>query len=692
MTRSYLADLNREQRLASEHGVVTRGSNVAAPLLVIAGAGSGKTNTLAHRVAHLIVNGVDPSRILLLTFSRRAAAEMSRRARRIVANARGENTPGASTSLPWSGTFHAIGARILRGHAASIGLDPAFTIHDREDSADLLNLVRHELGLSEKDKRFPLKATCLAIYSRATNAAEPLDIVLRENFPWCAAWEADLRTLFEAYVVAKQRQHVLDYDDLLLYWAELMRVPELAAAVGAQFDHVLVDEYQDTNALQATILLGLKPDGHGLTVVGDDAQAIYGFRAARVRNILDFPKLFTPPARVVTLEQNYRSTAPILAASNAVIDLARERFTKDLRTERTGGARPALVTITDDIAQANCVAETILENREAGMTLKDQAVLFRTASHSAMLEIELNRRNIPFVKFGGLKFIEAAHVKDILSILRWAENVADRVTGFRVLQMLDGIGPTIAAKALDRMAGRDPFDALATFTPPARATEHWRALLTLMQPLTSRQTAWPEEFDLVRQWYQPHLEERYADAVVRAADLDQLQRIAAGYTSRESFLTDLTLDPPSATSDESGPPSRDEDYLILSTIHSAKGQEWKSVFVLNVVDGCIPSDLGVGTAEDIEEERRLLYVAMTRAKDHLMLLLPQRFYAHQQARNGDRHVYASRSRFIPAAITAHFEHQIWPRRALATAGVAPATGVTVDLNARMRGMWQRSGT
>jgi DNA helicase-2/ATP-dependent DNA helicase PcrA len=223
MTRSYLADLNREQRLASEHGVVARGSNIAAPLLVIAGAGSGKTSTLAHRVAHLIVSGADASRILLLTFSRRAAAEMGRRARRIVANARGENTPGASTSLPWSGTFHAIGARILRGHAPSIGLDPAFTIHDREDSADLLNLVRHELGLSEKDKRFPLKATCLAIYSRATNAAEPLDVVLRENFPWCAAWEADLRTLFEAFVVAKQRQHILDYDDLLLYWAELMR-------------------------------------------------------------------------------------------------------------------------------------------------------------------------------------------------------------------------------------------------------------------------------------------------------------------------------------------------------------------------------------------------------------------------------------------------------------------------------------
>jgi DNA helicase-2/ATP-dependent DNA helicase PcrA len=688
----YLVDLNPEQLLATEHGVVARGANVAAPLLVIAGAGSGKTNTLAHRVAHLIVNGADATRILLLTFSRRAAVEMGRRAQRIVATAQSETTAGARRSLPWSGTFHAIGARILRQHANEIGLDPGFTIHDREDSADLLNLVRHELGLSEKDKRFPLKATCLAIYSRATNAAEPLDAVLRDHFPWCAAWEGELCDLFEAYVKAKQDQRVLDYDDLLLYWAELMRVPELAAVVGAQFDHVLVDEYQDTNALQAAILLGLKPDGHGLTVVGDDAQAIYGFRAARVRNILDFPRQFTPPARVVTLEQNYRSTAPILTASNAVIGFARERFTKNLRTERLGGEKPSLVTVTDDIAQANCVAEAVLENREAGLTLKDQAVLFRTASHSAMLEIELNRRNIPFVKFGGLKFIEAAHVKDILAVVRWAENMADRVTGFRVLQMLDGIGPAIAAKVLDRMAGRDPIDVLSTFAPPAKATETWRGLIALMQPLLSRQVAWPEEFELIRQWYQPHLEERYADAVVRAGDLDQLERIASAYPSREAFLTDLTLDPPSATSDEAGPPSLDEDYLILSTIHSAKGQEWKSVFVLNVVDGCIPSDLGVGTSEDIEEERRLLYVAMTRAKDQLALMLPQRFYAHQQARTGDRHVYAARSRFIPASITGHFDQRVWPRRVSSTGAVTSAASVTVDLSARMRGVWRRSGT
>ena len=688
----YLSDLNAEQRRAAEHGVDARGANVAPPLLVIAGAGSGKTSTLAHRVAHLIVNGADPSRILLLTFSRRAAVEMGRRARHIVAEALGDTAPGAIRSLPWSGTFHAVGARILRLHAATIGLDPGFTIHDREDSADLLNLVRHELGLSEKDKRFPLKATCLTIYSRATNAGEPLDVVLREQFPWCAAWENDLRDLFEGYVLAKQRQHVLDYDDLLLYWAELMRVPELAGAVGSLFDHVLVDEYQDTNALQASILLGLKPDGCGLTVVGDDAQAIYGFRAAQVRNILDFPKLFTPPARVVTLEQNYRSTAPILSASNAVIGLARERFTKNLRTDRDGGVRPALVTVSDDIAQANCIAETILENREAGMTLKEQAVLFRTASHSALVEIELNRRNIPFVKFGGLKFIEAAHVKDLLAVFRWGENMADRVTGFRVLQMLDGIGPSIAARALDRMAGRDPIDALATFAAPARAAENWRGLIELMQPLVTRHVEWPGEFDLVRQWYQPFLEARYPDAVVRAGDLDQLQQIAATFPTREAFLTDLTLDPPNATSDESGPSSQDEDYLILSTIHSAKGQEWTSVFVLNVVDGCIPSDLGTGTSDDIEEERRLLYVAMTRAKDQLMLMVPHRFYAHQQARMGDRHVYASRSRFIPAGIAQHFEMQVWPRRVAALPAGAAAGGVTIDIGARMRGVWRRSGT
>jgi DNA helicase-2/ATP-dependent DNA helicase PcrA len=687
---SYLQALNPAQRRAVEHGVVGTGANIAGPLLVIAGAGSGKTNTLAHRVAHLIVNGADPARILLLTFSRRAAAEMERRAERIIAAALGPTAPRAR--IGWSGTFHAVGARLLRSHAHSIGLDPSFTIHDREDSADLLNLVRHERGLSEKDRRFPLKATCLAIYSRAVNAGEPLEAVLLKQFPWCAEWKDELRDLFEAYVAAKQRQQVLDYDDLLLYWRELMQVPQLAAEVREQFDHVLVDEYQDTNALQAGILLGLKPDGRGLTVVGDDAQAIYGFRAATVRNILDFPSLFSPPATVATLEENYRSTQPILAASNAVIGLARERFTKNLRSDRAADARPSLVTVVDDVGQVSFVVESVLRNREDGTALKEQAVLFRTSHHSAMLEIELARRNVPFIKFGGLKFIEAAHVKDILAVLRWAENPSDRVTGFRVVQMLDGIGPTTAGKILDRIAGRSASDVLATFRPPPKAASAWRDLVELMTKLRTAAAGWPAEFDLVRQWYQPHLERRYPDAVVRAGDLDQLQRIATGYPTRTRFLTDLTLDPPSATSDEAGKPLLDEDYLILSTIHSAKGQEWKAVFVLNVVDGCIPSDMATGSVEEIEEERRLLYVAMTRAKDQLALIVPHRFYVTGQARSGDKHLYASRTRFIPAGILGQFEVRAWPpaARAAGPTGASPPT--TVDLPARMRGQWLKSGS
>ncbi len=403
MSASYLDGLNPEQRRAVEHGVTGTGANIAGPLLVIAGAGSGKTRTLTHRAAHLIVNGTDPGRMLLMTFSRRAAAEMERRAERIITRAMGASAP---PRLGWSGTFHATGARLLRQHATVIGLDPAFTIHDRGDSEDLINWVRHEHGLSEKDRRFPMKRTCLSIYSRTVNASEPLEPVLLKQYPWCAEWKEELRKLFEAYVEAKQKQQVLDYDDLLLYWHELMQVPRLAAEVGDRFDHVMVDEYQDTNALQASILLGLKPDGRGLTVVGDDAQAIYSFRAATVRNILDFPTQFTPPATVVTLEQNYRSTQPILAASNAVIGLARERFTKNLRSSRVSDIKPSLVTVADEVGQVNFVVESILRNREDGTPLKRQAVLFRNSDHSAMLEIELARRNIPFVKFGGFKFIE----------------------------------------------------------------------------------------------------------------------------------------------------------------------------------------------------------------------------------------------------------------------------------------------
>jgi DNA helicase-2/ATP-dependent DNA helicase PcrA len=322
---SYLDGLNPAQREAVEYGA---GRTKGGPLLVIAGAGSGKTNTLAHRVAHLIVGGADPQRILLLTFTRRAAAEMTRRAQAICARALKGTESG--DLIPWSGTFHAVSNRLLRLHADAIGLDPAFTVLDRADGEDLMNLVRDDLGLSRKATRFPRKGTCFAIYSHIVNTRKTIAETLESAFPWCLEWEGDLRRLFAAYADSKQQQNVADYDDLLLYWFHMMADEAVAATVRPRFDHVLVDEYQDTNALQAAILKGLKPDGVGLTVVGDDAQSIYAFRGATVRNILDFPKSFEPPAAIVTLEQNYRSSAPILAACNAVIALARERFTKNL--------------------------------------------------------------------------------------------------------------------------------------------------------------------------------------------------------------------------------------------------------------------------------------------------------------------------------------------------------------------------
>lgn len=684
---AYLDGLNAEQRRAVEHGAADNAGRPASPLLIIAGAGSGKTNTLAHRVAHLIVGGADPGRILLMTFSRRAASEMTKRVERICNKVLAERGGALANGLTWAGTFHGIGARLLRDYAEQMGIDPAFTIHDREDAADLMNIVRHELGFSKTKSRFPAKGTCLAIYSRAVNSTRPLPDVLARAFPWCVGWHDELKRLFGAYVEAKQAQNVLDYDDLLLYWAQLVTEPAIARDMGARFDHVMVDEYQDTNSLQASILLGLKPDGHGLTVVGDDAQSIYAFRAATVRNILDFPDHFRPRAEVVTLERNYRSTQPILEAANAVIGLASERFTKNLWTDRTAAEKPELVSVRDEMEQACFIADRVLENREVGTALKQQAVLFRTSSHAGPLEVELTRRNIPFVKFGGLKFLDAAHVKDLLAVLRFAQNARDRIAGFRLLQLLPGLGPASAQKILDGVADQpDPVAALSDVQAPAKASEAWSQLVAMLQGISK--APWPAQIELARLWYEPHLERIHEDASMRAADLTQLEQIAAGYASRERFLTELTLDPPDATSDQAGVPLLDEDYLILSTIHSAKGQEWKSVFVLNVVDGCIPSDLGAGQTEELEEERRLLYVAMTRAKDALHLVTPQRFFVHGQPVWGDRHVYAARTRFIPKSVLPHFEHVSWPKAGPEDVRTGAVRNVRIDVGARLRGMWQ----
>jgi DNA helicase-2/ATP-dependent DNA helicase PcrA len=684
---SYLSRLNTAQRTAVEHGT---GGAAEEPLLVIAGAGSGKTNTLAHRVAHVIAQGANPGAILLLTFSRRAADEMARRAERIVRQLAADRPRLAGAKLSWTGTFHSIGARLLREYAGRIGLDPGFTIHDRGDSADLMNLVRHELGASCKAKRFPLKNTCLSIYSATVNTLAPLEEVLQRRFPWCTEWQDELRQLFLAYVEAKQKQRVLDYDDLLLYWAQMVAEPVLAAEIGARFDHILVDEYQDTNVLQASILLALKPQGRGLTVVGDDAQSIYAFRGATVRNILDFPAHFDPPAKVVTLEQNYRSTQSILAAANGVIGLATEQYSKELWSNKTSGERPQLITVRDETDQAGFVVEQVLERREMGIRLKSQAVLFRASHHSATLEIELVRRNIPFVKFGGLKFLESAHIKDVLSVLRWIENPRDRVAGFRVMQLIPGIGPKTSAQVLDSIAlSQDVMMGLQESHVPSGAAESWQGFLEMAESLHQRAVPWPSEFETISNWYQGHLERLYEDAQVRQIDIEQLTKIAATYPSRQRFLTELTLDPPDATSDESGAPQRDEDYLILSTIHSAKGQEWTSVTLLNAVDGCLPSDLATGNENEIEEERRLLYVAMTRAKEHLQIVVPQRFFVTQQSQFGDRHVYAGRSRFIPASILDLFEKKTWP--VVEAAPVQPAgrsREEVVDLLAKMKAMWK----
>jgi DNA helicase II / ATP-dependent DNA helicase PcrA len=677
-----LEELNAAQREAVLFGLADRKAlPPGPPLLIVAGAGTGKTDTLAHRVAHLILKGADPGRILLLTFTRRAAAAMAKRAERIcAARLGGEGTFGGR--LEWAGTFHAMGARLLRDYADAVGLDPGFTILDRGDAADLLDLVRDELRLARTDRRFPKKGTCLAIYSYAVNAQSALDGLLRDAFPWCAGWAVELKQLFGAYVAAKQRQGVLDYDDLLLWWERMLRVPEVAADVGRQFDFVLVDEYQDTNAIQAAILRSLKPDGSGVTVVGDDAQAIYAFRAATVRNILEFPGQFAPPAKTVTLEQNYRSAQPILAAANAVIGQARERYRKDLFSSRRSSQLPALALVRDDLDQAAHVARHVLLNREAGLPLRDQAVLFRAASHSAALELELARRDIPYVKYGGLRFFEAAHVKDVMAILRWAENPRDRVAAFRALQLLPGIGPGSARRMLDQAGDR--LQALAGVRAPAAAAELWPQLAQLLAGLGA--TPWAAQLGLVRRFYDPLLATLYDFAASRSADLDQLERLAATVGSRERFLTELALDPPAASGGPAGPPHRDEDYLILSTIHSAKGQEWKAVFVLNLVDGCIPSDMATDRPASIEEERRLLYVAMTRARDQLHLVQPERFYVTGQSKHGDRYVRAPRSRFLPNHILHLFDHRAAGPPDPAHAN-RPAPLPRIDIAGTVKAMW-----
>ena len=692
---AHLASLNEAQHRAVTAGEPLPGGGFhSGPLLIIAGAGTGKTTTLAHRVAHLVLQGVDPARILLLTFSRRASQEMRRRAndivRRAIEAARGGGTASSSIAqrLSWAGTFHSVSNRLLRHYAPQLGIDPSFTVIDRGDAADLLDTLREEQGLASRERRFPRKDTCLAIYSHRVNSGRPLAESLQAQFPWCAEWEEVLAGLYRAYVSRKQQLGLLDYDDLLLYWHLLMAEPALAAHVGGQFDHVLVDEYQDTNALQGGILQNLRPDGAGITVVGDDAQSIYSFRAATVENILAFPGRYSPPAEVITLERNYRSVQPVLDAANALMAEAPRQHRKQLQSVREGGAKPRLVAVDDLVSQAEYVCREVLARRETGVTLKRQAVLFRSASHSDLLEVELTRHGIPFVKYGGLKFLEAAHVKDLLAVLRWADNPRNGLAAFRVLQLLPGMGPANARRCIDLQAeAGGSWQALGRFRPPVAAARDFLALLELMTSITASDAPWEGQLQRVREWYGPLLERLYEQAGVRLADLEQLEQLSAQYTSRERFISELALDPPQATSDLAGPPLRDEDYLVLSTIHSAKGMEWDSVYLLNVVDGSFPSEFATGKHELVDEERRLLYVAMTRARDDLQLVQPLRFPITQQAPRGDRHVYGGRSRFMTGGVLQHLEQKAWRRGPIETTVAAVPSLPRVDVAAKLRDLF-----
>jgi DNA helicase-2/ATP-dependent DNA helicase PcrA len=660
-------------------------------LLVIAGAGTGKTMTLAHRVAHLVAEGVAPERILLLTFTRRAAEEMTRRAESIVRKALRRSSGAAAPAfrLPWAGTFHSIGNRLLRHFARTVGLDPGFSVLDRGDAADLLDVVRHELGFSTSERRFPKKDTCLAIYSRVVNTGGTLADTLGGAYPWCTDFEPQLRELFRQYVLRKQATCSLDYDDLLLYWQHLVSEPGLAAEVGGWFDHVLVDEYQDTNRVQAQILLALKPDGRGVTVVGDDAQSIYSFRAAEVDNILGFPDCFMPSAEVVTLEQNYRSTQAILDSANCLIAESQRQYRKHLYSNLGAGAHPEYVTVQDGDAEADYVVQSVLANRENGIELRRQAVLFRSSHHSDRLELELVRRNIPYVKYGGLKFLEAAHVKDLLAVLKWADNPRNEIAAFRVIKLLPGMGPALARKAFEFLQlGDFRFSVLTDFAAPPAAADAWASLAALLAAVDAKAAeGWQSQVTAARCWYQPQLERLYDNAETRMADLEQLEQVASRYATRERFLTELTLDPPAAAGDLAVDALLDEDYLVLSTVHSAKGQEWDAVFLLNVTDGNFPSEFAAGKPQMIEEERRLLYVALTRARHSLSLIAPLCFHVTQQRRDGDRHVYGARSRFVSDRLLATFTPRFAGRPAEPDEAAGARSTIRIDVASRMRDMW-----
>ncbi len=665
--------LNAEQRAAAAHE--------SGPLLIVAGAGTGKTRTLVARVSRLVHEGVQPERILLLTFTRRAAQEMMDRV--------GAATERRVATRLWGGTFHSVASRLLRTNGGPGGSGLQFSVLDPGDAGDLMNLVRTESGHGRSRRRFPRAQTLVSIHSRVVNSQRKLSEVVEEHFPWVGEHTDALKEIFRSYTARKRRQRVLDYDDLLLMWRALVTSPAGAKQLGGLFDHILIDEYQDTNPIQADIVRQMCSGGAQLTVVGDDAQAIYGFRAATVENMWRFSEDF-PGATTLTLTGNYRSTEPVLAVANAIVSQSEFLVPKMLESMRGTGVRPRLVTCADEGAQSVAVCDRVLELREEGVSLEDQAVLFRAGHHSDHLELELIRRNIPFVKYGGLKFLEAAHVKDLMALLRVLENPSDELAWNRCLSMLAGVGPATVARITEEIGVADPEvgDPLARFlaTGPGLAPRAKEGLELLAGAWEACPDLDPADQVAVMHRFCSHVfPARYDDHLARLGDLDQLAVTARSYRTRGEFLTELVLDPPERTGDLAGPPHLDDEYLTLSTIHSAKGREWTAVHLIHAADGNIPSDMSLGDAHQLDEELRLAYVAVTRARDHLEVNFPLRYHVHRHAFD-DRHHLAPLSRFLEP-VREHFDPVAAGPDASDEATAIEGVDLTDEVDMFLEGLW-----
>jgi len=616
----YRIDYARELNEAQYEAATT----LEGPVLVIAGAGSGKTRTLVYRVARLVESGVNPGQILLLTFTRKAAEEMLRRAAGLV---------GTSCEQVAGGTFHSFANVVLRRTARRLGLEPSFTILDRSDAEDVVNLLRSRAGLDRKDRRFPRKSAIVEILSMAVNRSRNVPELLEESYAHLYEHLEDLVRLGEQYARYKREKSLVDYDDLLVLLRDLLRDhSDVAQQLSRTYRYVMVDEYQDTNPLQAEIVRGLAGAHDNVMAVGDDSQSIYSFRGATFRNIMDFPRLF-PATRLVKLEENYRSTQPILDLANAIIDRAAEKHTKVLRAVRrsAAGASPSLVQCGDEQAQSRFVCQRILELREEGVPLDEMAVLFRSSFHSFDLELELGRADVPFVKRGGFKFVETAHVKDVLAHLRVIANPRDAVSWHRVLLLLDGIGPRTAEDVFAHVASAadlgEATERLAAYPRRGAYTRELGHLAALLGGVAGEELPPGEKIARIVSFYAPMLRHLHPeDFPKREKDLEHFVTIAGRYRSLASLLADMALEPPSDSVGDVLAANVEEGLLTLSTIHSAKGLEWRAVFVIWLVDGRFPSYQNLHDGEEIEEERRLLYVAVTRAKEHLYLSYPIDIY------------------------------------------------------------------